>query len=356
MAFKILVINPGSTSTKLAVYEDSAELLRQNITHSAQELSRFAGVIDQMEYRYEQIKEFLDSNKLAINDFSAIAARGGLMNPIPSGTYRVNDLMLEHLRAEPYGSHASNLGGLLAARLVEGTRIPAFIVDPVVVDEMASVARITGRPEIMRKSLFHALNQKAVAKRLAAGINRHYNELNLIVAHLGGGISVGCHKKGRVVEVNNALDGEGPFSPERAGSMQTGQFCRLVAEKGWTQPQISKALAGEGGLIAHLGTSDAREIESRMASGDENAKLVYDAMIYQVAKYIALSAVPVCGQVDYIILTGGIAHSKLLTGKIEEYVKFIAPVVVMPGEDELQALAEGAFRVLCCQEIAGEYR
>jgi len=355
MAQKILVINPGSTSTKLAVYEGTKELLRQNITHTAQDLAVFSGVVDQLEYRFEQISCFLSDNQLTVRDFDCIAARGGLLKPIPSGTYQVNEAMLADLKAEERGSHASNLGGLLAERLAREASIPAYIVDPVVVDELDPVARITGRPEIMRISIFHALNQKAVAKRLALEIGRPYEELNLVVAHLGGGISVGCHKQGRIVEVNNALDGEGPFSPERSGTMQAGQFVALVQQQGWDQGQIAKALAGEGGLIAHLGTSDAREVEKRIAVGDEQARLVYDAMIYQVSRYIAAAAIPVQGKVDRIILTGGIAYSKYLTEKIEADVRFIAPVIVMPGEDELQALAEGAVRILSGQEQAKIY-
>jgi len=355
MAYRTLVINPGSTSTKLAVYEDGTELLRQNIAHTAQELAAFQGVIDQLEYRFGQIMTFLQQNKLAIGDLSCVAARGGLLKPIPSGTYQVNEQMLADLKVEARGSHASNLGALLADRLAKQANLPAYIVDPVVVDELDPVARITGRPEIMRQSLFHALNQKAVAKRLAKELGKPYEDLNLIVAHLGGGITVGCHKQGRIVEVNNGLDGEGPFSPERSGTMQAGQFVALVKERGWDAAQVAKAMAGEGGLVAHLGTSDAREVEKRIEAGDEQAKLVYDAMIYQVSRYIAAAAIPVQGKVDRIIITGGIAYSKYLTEKIVADVKFIAPVVIMPGEDELQALAEGALRVLSGQEEVKVY-
>ena len=355
MTFKIMVINPGSTSTKLAVFEDTKEFLRQNISHTAEELAQFPNVIEQLEYRFSGVKEFLDQNNFAIGEFNAIAARGGLLKPIPSGTYLVNENMLNELKSQCYGSHASNLGALLADRLAKEAGVPAFIVDPIVVDELDPIARITGRPEIVKKSIFHALNHKAVAKRFAKQIGRSYENLNLIVAHLGGGITVGCHKNGRIVEVNNGLDGEGPFSPERAGTVQAKQFGELVFKQGWNSEEISRVLAGEGGLVAHLGTSDAREVEKMIALGDENARLIYEAMIYQISKYIAAAAIPVYGKVDYIILTGGIAYSEYLTQKIIEYVEFIAPVVVMPGEDELQALAEGAFRVLSGQEKAKEY-
>lgn len=355
MACKILVINPGSTSTKLAVFEDTREVLRQNISHSPQDLSMFGGVIDQLAFRAAKIKEFLTQNGLTAKDFDSIAARGGLLKPITSGTYRVNEQMLADLSAETYGSHAANLGALLADQLAKEAGIAAFIVDPVVVDELEPVARVTGRPEIARRSIFHALNQKAVAKRLAQELNRSYDGLNLIVAHLGGGISVGCHKQGKVIDVNNALDGEGPFSPERTGTVQSKQFVELTLAQGWDLEQVSRAIAGKGGLLAHLGTTDVRDVEAMIAAGDEKARLVFEAMIYQIAKAIGAAAIPVCGKVDYIVLTGGIAYSKQLTGKIEEYVRFIAPVIVMPGEDELQALAEGMARVLTGQEQAKEY-
>lgn len=355
MAYKIMVINPGSTSTKLAVFEDCQEIMRKNLSHTAAELASFVTVIDQLEFRATKIKEFLLENNVSIADFDSIAARGGLLKPITSGTYQVNQQMLEDLTSECYGSHASNLGALLANQLASEAGVSAFIVDPVVVDELEAVARVTGRPEVNRKSLFHALNQKAVAKRLAKELGRPYEALNLIVAHLGGGITVGCHKLGKIVDVNNGLDGEGPFSPERAGSVQAKQFAELVIKQGWDLSKVSKVLAGEGGLVAHLGTSDARDVEKMIEAGNENARLVYDAMIYQVAKYIGAAAIPVCGKVDYIVLTGGIAYSKYLTDKITEYVKFIAPVVVMPGEDELQALAEGTIRVLSGQEQAKVY-
>lgn len=264
--------------------------------------------------------------------------------------------MLADLQSAKYGAHASNLGASLAYELAKEASCPAFIVDPVVVDELEPIARISGRPEFPRRSVFHALNQKAVAKRYAKSIQRPYEELNLIVAHLGGGISVGCHKHGKVVEVNNALDGTGPFSPERAGTISAGSLAAHILN---TQPEkadVTKMLAGKGGLVAHLGTNDAREVVQRIEAGDEKAKLVFDAMIYSVSRYIAAAAIPVCGKIDQIILTGGIAYSKYLTDKITEYVGFIAPITIMPGEDELKALAEGAYRVLTGEEIAKEYK
>lgn len=356
MNYRLLVINPGSTSTKLAIFDDLEERLAENISHSPEELASFEGVIDQLDYRFEKVKDFLSRNRYSLDQFTAIAARGGLLRPIPSGTYRVNEEMTYDLRSERFGSHAANLGALIANRLVEETNIPAYIVDPVVVDELAPVARITGHPEMKRISIFHALNQKAVAKRLAKNLNTPYEKLNLIVAHMGGGISIGCHTNGKVVEVNNALNGEGPFSPERMGTVQSERFAELIREKNWTPAEVSKILAGKGGIYAHLGTTDVRDVEKLITEDNQTAKLVFDAMIYQISRAIGAAAVVVQGKVDHIILTGGIAHSKALTRKIEEAVRFIAPIVIMPGENELQALAEGVERVLSGQEEALEYR
>lgn len=355
MSFLILTINPGSTSTKLAIFEDAKEILTRNLSHAADELAAYAGIIDQYDFRRARIAEFLAENGYAVGRFAAIVGRGGLLKPMASGTYRVNAAIVDDLRQCRYGAHASNLGALLAASLAEEAGCPAFIVDPVVVDELDPVARITGCPAIEKVSIFHALNQKAVAKRYAASQGKAYESLNLIVAHLGGGISVGCHRQGRIVEVNNALDGNGPFSPERAGTLPAGQWAKLIQKEQLAPEAIAKMLAGRGGLVAHLGTNDAREVEKRIAAGDERAKLVYEAMIYQVASHIGAAAIPVRGKVDAILLTGGIAYSEYLTSRISEYVRFIAPVTVLPGEDELLALAEGALRVLRGDEAAREY-
>ncbi len=355
MAYKILAINPGSTSTKLAVYEDTVEKLSQSLSHSTTEIAGFKNVIDQLDYRLGKINDFLASQGLSPKDFSAIVARGGLLRPIVSGTYAINEQMLDDLRHCRYGTHASNLAAILADMLAKEANCPCFIVDPVTVDELEPIARISGLPEMERISIFHALNQKAVAKRYAKSVNRPYEDMNLIIAHLGGGISVGCHKKGRVVEVNNALNGEGPFSPERAGTVQAGRFAEIIHNGHLTPADTAKMLAGKGGLVAHLNTNDAREVEKRIAAGDKQAELVYQAMIYQIARYIAAAAVPVCGKVDKIILTGGIAYSEYLTTKLKEYISFIAPVEVLPGENELQALAEGAYRVLSGEEQAKQY-
>lgn len=352
----ILTINPGSTSTKLAVYHDDKEVLTQNLSHSAADLAPFATIIDQLEFRLAKIQDFLQANSLSPTDFAAIVGRGGLLKPMVSGTYSINETMLADLTSAQYGSHASNLGAILAQRLATEAGCPAFIVDPVVVDELSDLARVSGLPQLPRKSIFHALNQKAVAKRFAKSIQRPYDELNLIVAHLGGGISVGCHRLGQVVDVNNALDGEGPFSPERAGSLPALQLAQYIREKNLSAAEIAKKISGAGGLVAHLGLNDVREVQKLVADGDKKAELVYEAMIYHVARAIAAAAVPVCGKVDHILLTGGIAYSEYITAKLKEYIGFIAPVTILPGENELQALAEGALRVLRNEEPARQYQ
>lgn len=355
MSYKILAINPGSTSTKIGVYVDDEEVWVVNLAHSATELAKFPSVIAQFDYRLQTVKSLLAEKKTDIRKFQAVVARGGMLKPVIGGTYGVNATMLADLKSGQYGVHASSLGAMLADSLAGEAGIPAYIVDPVVVDELAPIARYTGRPEIMKRSVFHALNQKAIAKRFAKSIHRKYEELNLIIVHMGGGISVGCHKGGKVVEVTNALDGEGPFSPERAGALPAWQFAEMILTQGLGKEEVRKLVAGKGGIVAHLGTNDVREVEKRIAAGDEKAKAVYEAMIYQVARSIAGAAVPVYGKVDYIILTGGIAYSKELTAKLTEYVKFIAPVIVIPGEDELKALSEGALRVLTGEEKARKY-
>jgi butyrate kinase len=355
MSYKILTINPGSTSTKIAIYHDTTEMFNQNISHSSAELKSFSTITDQFQYRLEPIISFLEKQQLSLQNFSAIVGRGGLLKPMTSGTYLINETMLTHLKSGCYGSHASNLGAILANYLSQKANCPGFIVDPVVVDELDPICRITGRPELPKKSIFHALNHKAVGKRFAKSINRPYHELNLIIAHLGGGISIGCHKQGQVVEVNNALNGEGPFSPERAGTMQAGQFADFITQNNYSAAEISAMLSGMGGLVAHLGLNDVRQVQDLIGQGNRNANLVYEAMIYNISRYIAAAAVPVCGKIDTIILTGGIAHSTYITNKIKDYIGFIAPVVVIPGENELQALAEGAFRILSGEEKAKIY-
>jgi butyrate kinase len=352
---RLLIINPGSTSTKVAVFHDTEEQYTRTINHSSEELKKYDTIIDQLPLRMKEIRRFLKEKGVELKSFDAFVGRGGLLRPIPGGTYRIDQPMVDDLRSCRFGSHASNLGGLIAFQLATEMIRPAFIVDPVVVDELDPVARITGLPDMGKRSIFHALNQKSVAKRFAESVGKKYEDLTLIIAHLGGGISVGCHRKGRVVEVNNALNGAGPFSPERTGTVQAAQWTGLVLHKQLTEADATRIIAGRGGLVAHLGTSDTREVQERISKGDEHAKLVYDAMIYNIAREIGAASVAAKGQIDGIILTGGIANSEYVTGQLSDYVRHIAPVHIIPGENEMLALAEGAGRVLNGKEAAQLY-
>ncbi len=354
-AFKILVINPGSTSTKISVFEDEEEILKENIHHSKEELEPFEKIVDQYEFRKKIILETLQKKGFDLRQLSATVGRGGLLRPIPGGTYRVNERMLHDLRIGLQGEHASNLGGILAHEIAKPLGIPAFIVDPVVVDEMEPIAKLSGLPEIERRSIFHALNQKAVARQAAADMGKKYEEVNFIVVHLGGGISVGVHRKGRVVDVNNALNGDGPYAPERAGGLPVWDAMKLALSGKYTEQELKKKLAGKGGVVAYLGTNDMREVEERVKAGDEKARLVFEGMAYQVAKEIGAGATVLKGQVDAIIITGGLARSDMFVGWVKERVSFIAPVKVYPGEDEMRALAMGVLRVLRGEEEAKEY-
>ena len=353
MSFKLLIINPGSTSTKIGVYEDEKAILVETLRHSSEEIAKYEHIYDQFQFRKNVILDVLKEKDIDIKTLNAIVGRGGLLKPIEGGTYAVNDKMLEDLKVGVQGQHASNLGGIIANEIAKELNVPAFIVDPVVVDEMEDIARVSGMPEIERKSIFHALNQKAVAKRYAKEKGKKYEDTNVIVAHLGGGVSVGAHKAGRIVDVNNALDGEGPFSPERSGGVPVGDLVKLCFSGKYTLDEIKKKINGKGGFVAYLNTNDAREVQG---SADPKASLVYDAMGYQVAKEIGKCAAVLCGKVEAIILTGGIAYSNRMVDYIKERVEFIAPVVIYPGEDELLALAEGALRVLTGEEPAKEYK
>ncbi|SHH49179.1 butyrate kinase [Caloranaerobacter azorensis DSM 13643] len=353
--FRLLIINPGSTSTKIAIYDNEKPVLEETLRHSTEELSKYSKIYDQYEFRKNIILETLNEKGINLTKLSAVVGRGGLLKPIAGGTYKVNERMLEDLKVGVLGEHASNLGGILAHEIASQLNIPAFIVDPVVVDEMEEVARISGMPELERKSIFHALNQKAVARRAAKELGKAYNEVNLIVAHLGGGISVGAHKNGRVIDVNNALDGEGPFSPERTGGLPVGDLVKLCFSGKYTLADMKKKIKGNGGLVAYLGTNDAREVVKMIENGDKKAELVYKAMAYQVAKEIGSLAAVLEGKVDGIILTGGIAYDKRFTKWIIDRVSFISKVFVYPGEDEMIALAEGGLRVLRGEEEAKVY-
>ena len=350
--YTILVINPGSTSTKIAVYENAKQVLTENLHHSENELSKYDRVPDQYPMRLKVIEAFLESMMIDENRINAVVGRGGLLHPLEGGTYIVNEKMIHDLHAELQGEHPSNLGGLIAHAFSQKLNIPAYIVDPVVVDEMEDIARFSGLPELPRKSIFHALNQKAVARKAAQSLGKSYFDVNLIVAHLGGGISIGAHKKGRVVDVNNALDGEGPYTPERSGSLPVGDLVRLCYSGKYTLVEMKKLIKGKGGMVAYLGTNDMKQVEKKVANGDVEVTQVYQGMAYQIAKYIAAYGAVLVGEVDAIVLSGGVAFDKQFTNWIKDRVEFLAPVLIYPGEEEMEALALGALRVLQNEEKA----
>lgn len=349
----ILAINPGSTSTKLSIFQGDKEILTKSVTHDTKEISKYKHIWDQFDFRMEAINEALKDFNL--NKLDAVVGRGGMLKPLESGTYIVNDSMIEFLKNRTRGEHASNLGCIIAKKIADPLNIPSYIVDPVAVDEMDDIARFTGMPEIKRQSIFHALNHKAVAYRAAKALNRDYRDLNLIVAHLGGGISVAAHQKGRVIDVNNALDGDGPMSPERSGTVPLGPLYKMAFSGEYTLEEIKSKNYGKGGLVAYLGTNDGREILKRINAGDEEAKFMFEVMCYQIAKEIGSTAAVLKGDVDAIILTGGLAYNKLAIDLISERVKFISEIIVYPGEDEMKSLAEGAIRVLRKEEEPKEY-
>jgi butyrate kinase len=342
----ILAINPGSTSTKFAVYHGSECKLKKTLRHSIDDLSLYVNVIDQFEFRKGLIIDALMEEGFDVDQIKYVIGRGGLTYPLKSGIYLVNNRMLEDTRAGIYGQHASNLGPLIAdyiALQIPGAR--AFVADPVVTDELDDIARYSGHPLFERRSIFHALNQKAIARAHAKKIGQKYEDLNLVIAHLGGGISVGAHRKGKVADVNNALDGEGPFSPERSGTLPVGQLIDLCFSHKYEKDEIRRMVIGEGGYVAYLGTNDAKEVEKRAAAGDESARKIQEALGYQVSKAIGEMAVVLNGCVDAILLTGGLAFNETLTRYITAKVEFISKVFVYPGEDELEALAMNALRV-----------
>lgn len=354
--YKMLIINPGSTSTKIAIYDDEKEVFVEVIRHSAEEIGKYSNIPAQYEFRKRIIEETLRDNGFKIEGLAAIVSRGGLIKPLKSGTYGINQSMIEDLEKGVQGEHASNLGGLIAYSIAEEVGIKSYIVDPVVVDEMDAIARFTGVPEIKRRSLFHALNQKAVARKAAAENGQPYESSNLIVAHLGGGITVGAHKKGKVVDVNDALLGDGPFTPERAGTIPTGELLKMCFYGDMSMEEVKKKLVGNAGLMAYLGTNDGREVKKMIETGNEDAALIYEAMAYNVAKEIGSCAVVLEGQVDAIVLTGGLAYDNKIIQWIEKRIAFISKVMVMPGEEEMKALAEGGLRVLRGEEEEKEYQ
>jgi butyrate kinase len=343
----ILAINPGSTSTKIAIYENTKCIFVQNIKHSQEEISKFNNIADQFQFRKDIILDVIKNANISIENIKIIVGRGGLVKPIPSGVYRVNESLKRDLRIGVLGQHASNLGGLIAddiAKEIEGAQ--AFIADPVVVDELIDIARISGHPNFERISIFHALNQKAIARTYAKSLSVNYEDLNLIVVHLGGGISVGAHCKGKVIDVNQALDGEGPFSPERSGTLPAGALVKLCFSGKYTLAEIKKMITGDGGYCAYLGTNDAYEVEKRVAAGDEKAILIQDAMAFQVAKEIGAMSTVLFGEVDAILLTGGMAYDNVFIDKIKSRIHKIAPISVYPGEDEMKALAMNGLMIL----------
>ena len=354
--FRVLSINPGSTSTKIAVYDNEELLFEQVVRYSNEELAPFESVIGQYEFRKNGILQMLKDNSVSIESLDAIVGRGGLLKPIPGGTYAVNDAMIEALRLAERGEHASNLGGVIAKKIADKLSIPSYIVDPVVVDELSDIARVSGLPDHDRSSIFHALNQKAVARKISKELGKPYEEANLIVAHMGGGVTVGVHQGGQVIDVNDGLYGEGPFSPERTGGLPTGQMLDLCFSGKYTISEVKKIIAGKSGLVGYLGTNDGREVGKMIQAGNEKAKLIYEAMAYQIAKEIAADAAVLYGKVDAIILTGGLAYDKMLVKLISDRVQFIADIKVVPGEHEMIALTEGALRVLRGEEQAKEYK
>jgi butyrate kinase len=354
--FRILAINPGSTSTKIAVYQNTNPVFVKNITHPSEEIARFEHIADQFHFRKDIIYKELEEAEIQLDKIQAVVGRGGMLKPISSGVYLVNEAMKRDLHEHPIKEHASNLGGLIADEIARSLpNAKAYIADPVVVDELDDIARVSGHPAFKRISIFHALNQKSIARQHAKSIMKRYEDLNLIVVHMGGGITVGAHQKGRVIDVNQGLDGEGPFSPERSGTLPTGDLVRFCFSGEHTEKEVIKMVVGNGGLVAYLATNSAYEAEQRAQNNDQKARFILEALAYQVAKAIG-SMVPVLkGEVDAILLTGGVAHSKWITNMIIERVYKFAPVYTYPGEDEMRALAFNGLMVLKGEVEVKEY-
>ena len=348
----ILAVNVGSTSTKAAFYRDTERLVQESISYSAADLAGFKDLREQLPMREAGLRAFIEKNRIDMGKVDLVISRGGLGRPGPAGAYAIDEAMCEDLMEGRYGKHPSALGPSMAMGLARQYGMPAVVIDPPSTDEFAPLARVSGLPEIERMSAFHALNQKAAARRAAAALERRYEEINLVVAHLGGGITIGAHCRGRVIDCTHGLT-EGPFSPERAGALPTQDLLDLAGRM--SPKDLSKKLVGQGGLAAYLGTNDAVKVEEAVKKGDARAELIYRAMAYQVAKDIGAMAAVLAGEVDGIVLTGGIAHSEMLTGWVRQQVQFIAPVCVFPGEDEMEAMAEGALRILRGEEIPRKY-
>ncbi|MBC1431365.1 butyrate kinase [Listeria welshimeri] len=346
MSFDVLTINPGSTSTKLAVYQGDKVLFEETVRHTMQEFADFNNVQEQFDFRWQVLRRVIDAFGYDVNNLDAVVGRGGLLRPVAGGTYMVTEKMLADLKTNKYGEHASNLGAMLAKKLADTLDIPSFIVDPVVVDEMQPIARFSGNELIARKSIFHALNHKAAGRKIAKKLGSDYEKLNFVIAHLGGGISVAAHRQGKAVDVNNALDGDGPFSPERSGSLPMNDFLEACFSGKWNKRELHDLIIGRGGMISYLGTNSMLEVEAKVKAGDEKAIQAFAAMAYQVSKEIGACSTVLHGKIDAIILTGGLARSDLFTSKIIEQTNWIASVIIEPGEDELEALNSGVQRVL----------
>ncbi len=343
----ILVINPGSTSTKLAIYRNSTEEIRTTIEHGGESsLSTPQDLITEIPNRTKLIKTFLKKSDVRLEDLDAIVSRSGQLKSMPSGAYEVNESMIGDMLACYYGLHACNMGAAIAEKLKKGNKCIALVVDPPTSDEFTEIAKLSGLPNIPRRCRFHVLNQRAIGKRLAKYLGEAYKDLNLIGIHMGGGISIAAHKKGKLIDANNTLDGDGPYTPQRAGTIPTGDFAREYFNEKFDQDSIYKIVTTEGGLMGYLGTQNALEVEGRIDSGDEYAKLVYEGMIYQVAKEVGAMSTVLHGRIDGIFVTGGLANSKMLTNWLKERISFIAPVYIYPGEDEMKALAETTVAVL----------
>lgn len=352
---RVLAINPGATSTKIAVFDDGCEVIRRTVEHHGDELERYERIFDQWPYRLNIVEKVLDDVGIALPSLDAVVGRGGLLEPLEGGTYEVDDTMLRDLEKASRGEHASNLGAVIAHQLATSVGVPAFIVDPVSVDELGEEARFSGLPELPRESLSHALNSKAVARKVAMEMGERYEEVNFIVAHLGSGISVSAHRHGKMIDVNNARE-EGPFAPDRSGGLPSLGLVRLCYSGTYGEKELLSRMMGQGGMFAYLRTKDIREARRMADDGDRNAAAVLLAMAYQVAKEIGAMATVLHGQVARIILTGGIAHEGRFIREISERVRFIAPISVVPGEEELESLAMGALRVLRNEEKAKLYR
>ncbi|MFT3984289.1 MAG: butyrate kinase [Lachnospiraceae bacterium] len=352
MPIKSLIINPGSTSTKIGVFEDEQLLFEETLRHPTEEIAKYDSIVAQKDFRKDIILHLLKEKNFDIGSLNVVIGRGGMLKPIPGGTYAVTDALIADLKIGVQGQHASNLGGILAREIADSINAPSYIVDPTVVDELIPIARYSGVPELPRVSIFHALNQKAVAKRYAKEIGRAYEDLNLIVVHMGGGVSVGPHKNGKVIDIFNALDGDGAFSPERAGGVPSGALVKMCFSGNYSEKEVYGKIVGNGGFNAYLGTNDMRDVEKMVNDGDENAKEIRDAFVLQVSKNIGAMACVLDGNVDQIIVTGGIAYDKAVVAGLKARTEWVAPFTVYPGEDELLALAQGGLRVMNGEEKA----